>query len=161
MYLLYCTWLGCIRSCTEDPNHGFFANRWLVYSQFVGLGNSLKAIVHHVLIDMMTSLSYWDRFPMVSALVCMIIHWTRPIVSHNLKLSSNHDFTNMFHCVISQPWEDIELVLKLEVALTYVWYCKLIIYSLWIGSLLMKVGNNRYSQYRHRDISWNWNRVPL
>ena len=27
--------------------------------------------------------------------------------------------------------------------------------SLWIGSLLMEAGDNRYSQYRHHDISWD------
>ena len=35
----------------------------------MGLGNSLDAIVHHLLIGGMARLGYWDGFPMVSALV--------------------------------------------------------------------------------------------
>ena len=53
--------------------------------------------------------------------------------------------TKLLHYIISQSWENIELVLKLVVALTYGWDCKLVIYSLWIGSLLMKANSNRYS----------------
>ena len=37
-------------------------------------------------------------------------------------------------------------MLKLVVALTYRYDYKLIIYSLWIESLLMEVDNNRYSE---------------
>ena len=73
------------------------------------------------------------------ALVCMVTHWTRPIVSHNLILSSSHDLTKLFHYVVSQPWENIEFVLKLLVALTYKWDRKLIIYSLWIGHCWWKL----------------------
>ena len=40
----------------------------------MGLGNPLEAIVHHLLIGEMTSLSYQDEFPMVSALVCMVLY---------------------------------------------------------------------------------------
>ena len=52
----------------------------------------------------------------------------------------------LLHCIVSHPWENIKLVLKLVVALTYGWDRKLIIYSLWIRSLLMETGSNRYSQ---------------
>ena len=51
----------------------------------------------------MTGLGYWDEFPIVSALLCMVIHWSGPIVSHDLKLLSSHDFTKLFHYVVSQP----------------------------------------------------------
>ena len=40
----------------------------------MGLGNSLEAIVHHLLIGGMDGLGYRDGFPMVSALVCMVTH---------------------------------------------------------------------------------------
>ena len=127
------------------PSHGFFANKWLIHNYFVGLGNSLKAIMHHFLIEGMTCLGYWDRFLMVCALVCMVTHWIGPTMSHDLRLSRSHDLTKLLYCVISQPWENIEFVLKLAMTLTYGWDRKLIIYSLWIGLLLMKVDDNRYS----------------
>ena len=67
------------------------------------LGNPLKVIVHHLLIGGMTSLGYRDGFPMVSALVCMVAYSTKPMVSYDLRLSSSHDLTKLFHCVVSQP----------------------------------------------------------
>ena len=69
----------------------------------MGLGNPLEVVVHYFLIGVMTCLSYGERFPMVSALVCMVTHWIRPMVSHDLRLSSSHDLTKLLHCVISQP----------------------------------------------------------
>ena len=132
----------------KDTNHGFVANRWLVHNRFTGLGNPLEVVGHHLLIGGMTGLDYWNEFPMVSALVYIVIHWIVPMVSH--------DFIKLLHCVISQSWENIELVLKLAVTLTYGWDCKLVIYSLWIRSLLMEANSNRYSLQRHHDISWDW-----
>nr|CAN76276.1 hypothetical protein VITISV_032228 [Vitis vinifera] len=41
--------------------------------------NPLEVIVLHLLIRGMTSLSYRDGLPMVSALVCMVTLWTRPM----------------------------------------------------------------------------------
>ena len=75
--------------------------------------------MHHLLIGGMIGLGYRDGFPMVSALVCMVIHWIRPTVSHDLRLSSSHDLTNLLHCVVSQPRENIEFVLKLAMTLIY------------------------------------------
>ena len=144
LHILHCTLLRCIKSCIEDLIHGFLANRWLVHSQFMSLGNPLEFVVNHLLIRGMAGLGYWDGFPMVSALVCMVAHWTGPIVSYDLRLSSSHDSTKLLHYVVSQPWENIKVVLKLTMALTYRWDRKLIIYSLWMGLLLMKVGSNRY-----------------
>ena len=147
LHILHCTWLGCIRSCMEDSNNWFLTNRWLVHNQFMGQGNPLEVLMHHLLIRGMTSLGYRDRFPMSCALVCMVTNWTTLIViSHNLKLSSSHEFTKLLYCIVSQPWEDIELILKFIVTLNYGWDHKLIIYFLWIGSLLMEVENNKYSQ---------------
>ena len=40
----------------------------------MGLGNPLKVMVHHLLIGGMARLGYQDRFPMMSALVCMVTH---------------------------------------------------------------------------------------
>ena len=145
LHLLHCPWLMCIRSCTKYLSHGFLANRWLVHNRFIDLSNPLEAVVHHLLIGGKTDLRYWDRFPMVSALVCMVSHWIRPMMSYDLMLSSSHDSTKLLHCIVSQPWENIKLVLKLAVALIYEWYRKLIIYSLWIGPLLVEASSNRYS----------------
>ena len=69
----------------------------------MGLGNPLGTVVHHLLIGGMVGLSYWDEFLMVSALVCMVAYWIGPMVSYDLRLSSIHDFTKLFHCVVSQP----------------------------------------------------------
>ena len=119
LHLLHCMRLRCIRSCTEDLSHGFLANRWLVHNRFMGLGNLVKVVVSYLLIGGMTSLGYRDRFPMVSVLTCMVTHWTRPTVSHDLRLSSSHDLIKLFHYVVSQLWENIKLVLKLAMTLTY------------------------------------------
>ena len=107
LHFLHCTWLRCIRSCTEDPSHRFLANKWLVHNRFMGLVNPLKAIVHHLLIGGMAGLGYWDRFPMVSALVCMVAHWIGPMVSYDLRLSSSHNFTKLLHCEYSLNLERI------------------------------------------------------
>ena len=146
LHLLHCMWLRCIRSCIKDLSHGFLVNRWLVHNWFMGLGNPLEVVVHHFLIGGMIGLGYQDGFPMVSALVRIVTHWIWPMVSHDLRLSSSHDLTKLLHYFVSQPWDNIELMLKLVMNFTYGWYRKLIIYSLWIGSLLMEIGNNRYSQ---------------
>ena len=69
----------------------------------MGLGNPLEVVVHRLLIGGMAGLGYQDGFPMVCALVCMVTHWTGPMVRHDLRLSSSHDFTKLLYCVISQP----------------------------------------------------------
>ena len=58
----------------RNPSHRFLASKFLVHSQFMGLSNPLKAVVHYLLIEMMTGLSYRGGFPVVSALVCMVTH---------------------------------------------------------------------------------------
>ena len=40
---------------------------------------------------------------MVSALVCMVTHWTKPTVSYDLRLSSSHDLNKLLYYVVSQP----------------------------------------------------------
>ena len=108
------------------------------------LENPLEVVVHYLLIREMVGLSHLNGVLMVSVLVCMITHWTRPMVSHNVRLSSSHELTKLLHCVVSQLWGNIKLKLKLTVVLTYSWDHKLIIYSL-SGSLLMENDSNRYS----------------
>ena len=78
----------------------------------------------------MTGLGYQDGVPMVSALMCMPTHWTGPMVSRDIRLSSSHDFTKLLQCIVSQPWENLKLVPKLIVDLTNEWNPKVIIYSL-------------------------------
>ena len=85
----------------------------------MGLSNPLEVVVHHLLIGGMVGISYRDGYPMVSALVCKVTHWTGLTMSHNLRLLSSHDLTKLFHYVVSQRLENIELVLKLEMVLTY------------------------------------------
>ena len=56
-------------------------------SQLVhGSRQPLEVVVYYLLIGGMASLGYRDGFPIVSALVCMVTHWTRLIVSHDLRL---------------------------------------------------------------------------
>ena len=69
----------------------------------MGLGNPLEVVVYYLLIGRMIGLSYQDRFLMVSALVCMVTHWTGPMVIHDLRLSSSHDITKLLHRVVFQP----------------------------------------------------------
>ena len=67
------------------------------------LGNPLLVVMHYLLIRGMTGLGYQDDFPIVNALVCMVIHWIGPTVSHEVRLSSNHAFTKLLCCIVSQP----------------------------------------------------------
>ena len=95
----------------------------------------------------MIGLGYQDGFLIVSALVCIVTwYWIRPIVSHDLTISSSHDITKLLYHVVSQSRENIELMLNLAMTLTYGWDCKLIIYLLWIELLLKETSSNRYSQ---------------
>ena len=67
----------------------------------MGLGSLLEVVMHYLLIEGMISLNYRDEFVMVSVLVCMVIYWTEHMVSHDLRLSSSHDFTKLLHYVVS------------------------------------------------------------
>ena len=69
----------------------------------MGLGNPLKVIVHHLLTGGMVGFGYRDEIFMVSALMCMVAHWTRLMVSYDLRLLSSHDFTKLLHYIVSQP----------------------------------------------------------
>ena len=135
-----------MRSCTKYPSYEFLISRWLIHNQFIGLGNPLEVIVHYLLIGGIVGLGHRDKVSMMSVLIFMVKHWIGPTVNHNIKLSSSHNLTKMLHYVFSQFWENIELMLKLVVLLTYELYSKVIMYSLWIRSLLKEVSSNRYYQ---------------
>ena len=115
LHHLQFTWLRWIKSCMKYLSHGFLTSRWLVHSRFVGIGNPLKVVKHYLFIREMVGLGHWDDFPMVSALMYMITHWIGPTMNHDIRLSTGHDFTKLFHCVVFQLWENIKLVSKLVV----------------------------------------------
>ena len=50
---------------------------------------------------------------------CTSVYGLHIEVSYDLRLSNSHDLTKLLHYVVSQPYENIELVLKLVVTLTY------------------------------------------
>ena len=97
------------------------------------LDNPLDVVVHYLIIGGMIGLSHQDNFPMVSTLVCMVTYWTKLTMSHNIGLSSSHNFTKLLHSIVSQPWEDNEFVPKFVVTLTYEWDFKVITYSYGLG----------------------------
>ena len=49
----------------------------------------------------MVGLGYQDRFLIENALVCMVTHWIRPSVSHDLRLSSSYNLTKLFYFIVS------------------------------------------------------------
>ena len=51
----------------------------------------------------MIGLGPYDGFLMGNALVCMVTYWTRPMVSHDVRLSSSHDLTKLLYYMVSQP----------------------------------------------------------
>ena len=63
--------LGALGVAREIQIIGSLQNEWLGHNQFMGLGNPLEAIVHHLLIGGMTSLSYQDEFPMYDFILNM------------------------------------------------------------------------------------------
>ena len=69
----------------------------------MSLRNTLEIAVHYLLIRGMVGLGYWDEFPMVSALVCMVAHWIGHMLSYDLRLSSGPNSTKLLHCIVSQP----------------------------------------------------------
>ena len=50
------------------------------------LGNAFEATVHHFLIGRIVGLGYQDRIPMMSAVLCMVIHWIGFTMSHGIRL---------------------------------------------------------------------------
>ena len=48
------------------------------------LDNLFKGVIHYLLFGGMTYLGYQDEFPIVSAFMCMSLHWTRPTKIHDI-----------------------------------------------------------------------------
>ena len=55
------------------------------------LGNLIEAIVYYLLIRGMICLDHQDKGPIVSALVCIVKYWIRPIINHDVRLLDNRD----------------------------------------------------------------------
>ena len=51
------------------------------------LDNLVKTIVHYHLLGRMDCFDCQNGFLMVSALACMITHWTKPTLNHDARLS--------------------------------------------------------------------------
>ena len=82
----------------EDSSHEFLVSRWYIQKWFIDLGKyPFEVLVHYLLIREIASLSYWDEIPMVNVLMCMVIHWIEPTVSHDIRLSGSHNFTKLIH----------------------------------------------------------------
>ena len=52
----------------------------------MALGNLVVIRVHYLLIKWIVCFSRRDEFFMMSFLVCMVTHWTRPMVNHDVRL---------------------------------------------------------------------------
>ena len=48
------------------------------------VGNPFEVVVHYLLIGEMTNLDHQDGVPMVSALVCVVTYWIRPMMSRSI-----------------------------------------------------------------------------
>ena len=150
---MHYTWLSCIKSCIQDPSHGFDAIKWVAYILFMDLRQSIwdcNALFSNWRDYLSWSLG-WVFHGECTNVYGYILDSTYNDLWH--WLSSSHNVTKLLCCMSSQPWESIELVLRSSIALTCEWDLKMVIYSLWIGSTLIKVGSNKYSQDRHHDIS--------
>ena len=50
----------------------------------MNLDNPLEIVAHYLLIKGMTYLDHHNKFPMMSALVCMVTHWIEPMKNHDI-----------------------------------------------------------------------------
>ena len=57
-HYLHCTWLRCLKSCTEDLSYGFLVKWLVVHSWFIDLGNPFEIVVQYHLIGGRTCLGY-------------------------------------------------------------------------------------------------------
>ena len=67
------------------------------------LDNTFKVVVYNLLIGRIIVLNHKGETPMVSVLMCMVTHWTRPMVIHGVRLSNSHDFIKLLYCMVFQP----------------------------------------------------------
>ena len=58
-------------------------------------------------------------------------------MGYDVRFSSIHDLNKLSYYIVSQPGENTKLVWKFAMTLTYEWDLEVVIYSLWIGLLLM------------------------
>ena len=96
------------------------------------LGNLVKIVVHHLLIEGMTCLDRWDGFPMVSTQTYVMhtgqdLWW---IMTQDYKLSW---FTKLLYCMDSQPWRILSQCQNQQETLTYRWNLKVVIYAYGLG----------------------------
>lgn len=56
--------------------------------------------IYYILIGGMINLDHQDEVAMVSALMYMIIHWTGPVMGHDIRLSDGHDFTKLLYYIV-------------------------------------------------------------
>ena len=80
-------YITCIVHDWDALGVAYKYNVQVVHSWFMDLGNPEKTIVHYLLIEGMTCFGRQNGFPMMSALVCIVIHWTEPMMNHNVRLS--------------------------------------------------------------------------
>ena len=83
LHQLHCTWFECIRSCTKHPSYRFFTGWWVSQLVYI-LKQSIEIIIHYLIIRWITCLGHRNEFPIVSALVCMIIHWIGAMMNHDI-----------------------------------------------------------------------------
>ena len=67
------------------------------------LDNLFEIVIHHPLIEGMTSFGHWTEFLMVSALSMYGYTLDKTYGESWLKLLGSHDFTKILHYIVSQP----------------------------------------------------------
>ena len=67
----------------------------------MNLDYPFEAIGYHILSRGIISFNHQDEILMVNKLVCMVTHWTKPNVSHDIRLLGSHDFTKLLHYIVS------------------------------------------------------------
>ena len=67
----------------------------------MNLSNSFKDVKRYLIIRGMYGLGSRNKVLIVSALVCMVTHWTRLMVIHDVRLLGIHEFTKLLYCIIS------------------------------------------------------------
>ena len=93
----------------------------------------------------MIGIDHQVEYLIISVLVHMITHWIGPMTSHDVRLLGSYDLTELLYFMLCQSWENTKFMLKIVVTLTYKWDVKVVIYSLWIESMLIEVDNHTHS----------------
>ena len=85
----------------------------------MGLGGSSKVVLHCFLIRRIVCLDCWNEISMVSVLMFKVTHWISFAVNHDLRLLDSHNFTKFYVVLSFNDRENIELMPKLVMILTY------------------------------------------